>query len=145
MHLVIITRENPQLHRPRLRARSQLTELRGADLRFTASEAVTFLKEVMGLELAAADIAAPDDRTEGWIAGLQLAALSMQGHQDAAGFIRTFAGDHRYIMDNLVDEVLERQPDCVRDFLLQTAVLQALAKHLHQARGEQPSGGRPPG
>ena len=80
----------------------------------------------MGLELAAADIAAPDDRTDGRIAGLQLAALSMQGHRDAAGFIRGFAGDHCYIMDNLVDEVLERQPDCARDFLLQTAILDRL-------------------
>src|SRR6266851_8476584 len=99
MHLVIATREDPQLPLARLRARSHLTELRAADLRFTASEASAFLSQVMGLSLSAEDIAALEDHTEGWIAGLQLAALSMQGHQDVSGFIRAFAGDHRYIVD----------------------------------------------
>ena len=126
MHLVIATREDPQLPLARLRARGQLTELRAADLRFTASEAAEFLNQVMGLGLSAADIAALEDRTEGWIAGLQLAALSLQGRQDVPGFIRAFAGDHRYIVDYLVEEVLQRQPEPVRSFLLQTSILDRL-------------------
>ena len=126
MHLVIATREDPQLPLARLRARSHLTEVRAADLRFTASEASAFLSQVMGLSLSAEDIAALEDHTEGWIAGLQLAALSMQGHQDVSGFIRAFAGDHRYIVDYLVAEVLQRQPAPVRSFLLQTSILDRL-------------------
>src|SRR5438309_2576843 len=126
MHLVIATREDPQLPLARLRARGQLIELRAADLRFTPSEAAEFLNQVMGLNLSAEDIAALEDRTEGWIAGLQLAALSMQGHQDVPGFIRAFAGDHRYIVDYLVEEVLQRQPEPVHRFLLQTAILDRL-------------------
>ena len=126
MHLVIATREDPPLSLARLRARGQLTELRAADLRFTPSEATAFLNQVMDLRLAAADIATLEDRTEGWIAGLQLAALSLQGHQDGSSFIRAFAGDHRYILDYLVEEVLERQPEAVRSFLLQTAILDRL-------------------
>ncbi|MGH2493895.1 MAG: LuxR C-terminal-related transcriptional regulator [Ktedonobacteraceae bacterium] len=126
MHLVIATREDPQLPLARLRARSHLTELRAADLRFTASEAAAFLSQVMGLSLSAENIAALEDHTEGWIAGLQLAALSMQGHQDVPAFIQAFAGDHRYIVDYLVEEVLERQPEPVRSFLLQTSILDRL-------------------
>jgi LuxR family transcriptional regulator, maltose regulon positive regulatory protein len=126
MHLVIATREDPHLPLARLRARGHLTELRAADLRFTASEAAEFLNQGMGLSLSAADIAALEDRTEGWIAGLQLAALSLQGHQDVPGFIRAFTGDHRYIVDYLVEEVLQRQPEPVRSFLLQTSILDRL-------------------
>src|SRR5438105_163431 len=126
MHLVIVTREDPQLPLARLRARGQMTELRAADLRFTPSEAAAFLTRVMGLSLSAADVAALEDRTEGWIAGLQLAALSLQGHQAVTGFIRAFAGYHRYILDYLVDEVLQRQPEDVRSFLLQTSILDRL-------------------
>ena len=126
MHLVIATREDPHLPLARLRARGQLTELRAADLRFTPAEAAEFLNQVMGLNLSAEDIAALETRTEGWIAGLQLAALSMQGHQDVPGFIRAFAGDDRYIVDYLVEEVLQRQPEPVRNFLLQTAILDRL-------------------
>ncbi len=126
MHLVITTREDPQMPLARLRVQGQLTELRAADLRFTASEAAAFLTEVMCLGLSAADIATLEERTEGWIAGLQLAALSMQGRQDIPGFIRAFAGDNRYIVDYLVEEVLERQPEGVRSFLLQTAILDRL-------------------
>jgi LuxR family maltose regulon positive regulatory protein len=126
MHLVIATREDPDLPLARLRARGHLTELRATDLRFTASEAAGFLTQVMGLNLSTEDIAALEDRTEGWIAGLQLAALSMQGHQDVSGFIRAFAGDHRYIVDYLVAEVLQRQPEPVRSFLLQTSILDRL-------------------
>src|SRR5947209_3023233 len=140
MHLVIATREDPQLPLARLRARGHLTELRAADLRFTASEAAEFLTQVMGLSLSAADIAALEDHTEGWIAGLQLAALSMQGHQDVPGFIRAFAGDHRYIVDYLVEEVLQRQPEAVRSFLLQTAILDRLSGPLCDAVTGQEEG-----
>src|SRR5438270_13644843 len=140
MHLVIATREDPDLPLARLRARGHLTELRATDLRFTASEAAGFLTQVMGLSLSAADIAALEDRTEGWIAGLQLAALSMQGHQDVPGFIRAFAGDHRYIVDYLVEEVLQRQPEPVRSFLLQTAILDRLSGPLCDAVTGQEEG-----
>ena len=126
MHLVIATREDPHLPLARLRARGQLTELRAADLRFTPAEAAEFLNQVMGLNLSAEDIAALETRTEGWIAGLQLAALSMQGNKDVSGFIREFAGDHRYIVDYLVEEVLQSQPEPIRRFLLQTAILDRL-------------------
>lgn len=126
MHLVIATREDPQLPLARLRARGQLSELRAIDLRFTASEAAAFLKQVMGLHLSLDDIDALEARTEGWVAGLQLAALSLQGQQDVSLFIREFAGDHRYIVDYLVEEVLQRQPEDVRRFLLQTAILDRL-------------------
>jgi LuxR family transcriptional regulator, maltose regulon positive regulatory protein len=133
MHLLIATREDPQLPLARFRARGQLTELRAADLRFTPAEAADFLNQAMDLRLSADDVAALEDRTEGWIAGLQLAALSLQGHQDASGFIRTFAGDHRYIVDYLVDEVLQRQPVDVRNFLLQTSILDRLTGPLCDA------------
>src|SRR6266568_1479686 len=96
MHLVIATREDPQLPLARLRVRGQLTELRATDLRFTPSEAAEFLNQVMGLNLLAKDIAALERRTEGWIAGLQLAAISMQGHQDATSFIKSFTGSHHF-------------------------------------------------
>ena len=140
MHLVIITREDPHLPLARLRARSQLTELRAADLRFTAFEAAIFLNQTMGLSLSAADTAQLSDRTEGWIAGLQLAALSMQGHEDVSGFIRAFAGDHRYIMDYLVEEVLQRQPEPIRRFLLQTSILDRLSGPLCDAVTGQEEG-----
>src|SRR6266699_3753122 len=140
MHLVIATREDPQLPLARLRARGQLIELRAADLRFTASEAAAFLNQAMGLNLSAADIARLSDRTEGWIAGLQFAALSLQGHQDVPGFIRAFAGDHRYIVDYLVEEVLQRQPAPVRSFLLQTAILDRLSGPLCDAVTGQEEG-----
>lgn len=126
MHLVITTREDPHLPLARLRARGQLTELRATDLRFTPSEAAEFLNQAMGLNLSTEDIAALETRTEGWIAGLQLAALSMQGNKDVSGFIRVFAGDHRYIVDYLVEEVLQNQPEPIRRFLLQTAILDQL-------------------
>jgi LuxR family maltose regulon positive regulatory protein len=126
MHLVIATREDPPLPLARLRVRNQLTELRAADLRFTPAEAAEFLNQMMGLNLSAEDIAALETRTEGWIAGLQLAALSMQGNKDVSGFIREFAGDHRYIVDYLVEEVLQNQPEPIRRFLLQTAILDKL-------------------
>jgi ATP/maltotriose-dependent transcriptional regulator MalT len=142
MHLVITTREDPQLPLARLRARGHLTELRATDLRFTPSEAAAFLNQVMGLGLSAGDIAALEDRTEGWIAGLQLAALSMQGQQDVPGFIRAFAGDHRYIVDYLVAEVLQRQPEPVRSFLLQTSILDRMNGALCNAVTGQEEGNK---
>jgi LuxR family maltose regulon positive regulatory protein len=126
IHLVIATRADPALPLARLRARGELVEVRADDLRFTAEEAAAYLNEMMGLALRAQDVAALEGRTEGWIAALQLAALSMQGREDVAGFIAGFAGDDRYIVDYLVEEVLQRQPDDVRDFLLQTALLSRL-------------------
>jgi LuxR family maltose regulon positive regulatory protein len=140
MHLIIATRQDPQLPLARLRSRAQMTELRAADLRFTASEAAEFLNQVMGLALSADDVAALEDRTEGWIAGLQLAALSMQGHRNVSGFIRAFAGDNRYIVDYLVDEVLQRQPEDVRGFLLQTSILDRLHGPLCNALTGQEDG-----
>jgi LuxR family maltose regulon positive regulatory protein len=133
LHLVITTREDPRLPLARLRVRDQLTELRAADLRFTSAEAAAFLSQVMDLKLTAEDVAALEERTEGWIAGLQLAALSLRGRQDAAGFIRAFAGDHRAVLDYLAEEVLDRQPPALRSFLLQTAVLDRLCGPLCDA------------
>src|SRR3712207_5241388 len=140
MHLVIATREDPHLPLARLRARGQLTELRASDLRFTLSEAAEFLNSVMGLGLSAEDIAALESRTEGWIAGLQLAALSMRGREDVSGFIRAFAGDNRYIVDYLVEEVLQRQPERIRSFLLQTSILERLSGPLCDAVTGQEEG-----
>ena len=133
MHLVIATREDPHLPLARLRARGQLTELRAADLRFTPAEAAEFLNQVMGLNLSAEDIAALETRTEGWIAGLQLAALSMQGHQDAASFIKSFTGSHHFVLDYLVEEVLQQQPESVQTFLLRTSILDRLCGPLCDA------------
>src|ERR1044072_3292931 len=126
MRLVITTREDPALPIPRLRVRGQLIEIRAADLRFTPSEAAEFLNQMMSLGLSADDVAALETRTEGWIAGLQLAALSIKGQEDVTEFIRAFAGDNRYIVDYLVEEVLQRQPGSVRGFLLQTSILHRL-------------------
>lgn len=130
MHLVITTREDPSLPIPRLQARNQLTEIRSADLRFLPSEASEFLNQVMGFHLSAEDVAALETRTEGWITGLQLAALSIKGQGDVHRFIQAFAGDHRYIVDYLVEEVLLHQPDAIRDFLLQTSILERLNESL---------------
>src|SRR5207253_8461699 len=129
-HLVIAGRAGPPLPLSRLRGRGELAELRAADLRFTADEAAAFLNEVMDLDLPAQAVAALDARTEGWIAGLQLAALSMQGRDDVAGFVRAFAGDDRYIVDYLAEEVLQRQSTQVRSFLLQTSILHRLTGQL---------------
>ncbi|MGY1747335.1 helix-turn-helix transcriptional regulator, partial [Blastococcus sp. SYSU D00695] len=127
VRLVIATRADPALPLARLRARGELVEVRAADLRFTADEVSAYLTGAMGLPLTADDVAALDARTEGWIAALQLAALSMQDRDDVAGFIAGFAGDDRYVVDYLVEEVLQRQPADVRDFLLSTAVLSRLS------------------
>ena len=133
MHLIIASRSDPLLPLASLRARGEATELRAADLRFTPDEAAAFLNEVMGLEISAADVAALETRTEGWIAGLQLAALSMQGREDVPGFVAAFSGDDRYIVDYLVEEVLRRQPEQVRSFLLQTSILDRLSGPLCDA------------
>lgn len=133
MHMLITTREDPNLPLARLRARSQLTELRVSDLRFTPDETADFLNQVMGLNLSAQDIATLETRTEGWIAGLQLAALSVQGQGDVSEFIRAFAGDNHYIVDYLVDEVLQRQTQPIRNFLLQTSILNRLNASLCDA------------
>lgn len=133
VHVVIATRADPSLPLGRLRVRGHLSELRAADLRFTPDEAAAFLNEAMGLGLTAADVAALEARTEGWIAGLQLAALSLRGREDTSGFIRAFAGEHRHIADYLVEEVLRRQPKLVRDFLLETAILDRLTGPLCDA------------
>ena len=127
MRLVIATREDPQLPLARLRGRGQLFELRGADLRFTPSEAAGFLNQVMGLNLSAQDVANLETRTEGWIAGLQLAALSLQGHPDATSFIQSFTGSHHFVLDYLLEEVLQRQSESVQTFLLRTSILDYLS------------------
>jgi len=133
MHLVIATREDPHLPLARLRARGHLTEVRAADLRFTPSEAAAFLNQVMGLTLSAQDIAALETRTEGWIAGLHLAAISLQGQQDATSFIRSFTGSHHFVLDYLVEEVLGQQPEGVQTFLLRTSILDRLCGPLCDA------------
>jgi LuxR family transcriptional regulator, maltose regulon positive regulatory protein len=123
MHVMITSRSDPPLPLARWRARRQLIEIRAADLRFTPAEAAAFLNRVMGLNLSAAEIAALETRTEGWIAGLQLAALSMQGHDDVEGFIRSFTGSHAYIIDYLAEEVVQRQSADLQSFLLHTSIL----------------------
>ncbi|MGD8997519.1 MAG: LuxR C-terminal-related transcriptional regulator [Anaerolineae bacterium] len=133
LHLVIAGRADPPLVLARLRGRGQLTEIRQADLRFTADEAAVFLEGVSGLDLAAEEIGTLEERTEGWITGLQLAALSMRGREDVSGFVSAFAGSHRYVLDYLAEEVLQRQPEEVRDFLLQTSVLDRLSGSLCDA------------
>lgn len=138
MHLVIATREDPRLPLARLRARGQLTELRAADLRFTPAEAADFLNRVMGLKLSAENISALESRTEGWIAGLQLAAISMQGLPDAASFIQSFTGSHRFVLDYLIEEVLQRQPENVQTFLLRTSILDRMCGPLCDAVLDSP-------
>jgi len=140
MHLVIATREDPYLPVSRLRAKGQLTELRATDLRFTSFEAAEFLNQVMDLNLSEQDIAALEIRTEGWIAGLQLAAISMKGHKDTSALIKSFTGSHRYVLDYLMEEVLEQQPENVQTFLLQTAVLNRLTGSLCDALTGQGDG-----
>ena len=140
MHLVIATREDPHLPLARLRARDQLTELRAADLRFTLFEIAEFLNQVMGLKLSAEDITALETRTEGWIAGLQLAAISMQGHKDAVGFVKSFAGSHHFVLDYLVEEVLEQQPESIQTFLLRTSILERMCGSLCEAVLLAPAG-----
>jgi LuxR family transcriptional regulator, maltose regulon positive regulatory protein len=133
VHVVIATRADPSLPLARLRARGELVEIRAADLRFTPDEATAYFNGVMSLGLTAGDVATLESRTEGWIAALQLAGLSMQGREDIAGFIADFAGDDRYVVDYLVEEVWQRQPDHVRAFLLQTSILSRMTGSLCDA------------
>ena len=140
IHLVIASRADPALPLARLRGRGELVEIRAADLRFTPGEAAAYLNEVMGLVLTARDVAKLEGRTEGWIAALQLAALSMQGREDTAAFIAGFAGDDRYIVDYLAEEVLQRQPEHVQLFLLQTSILDRLSGPLCDAVTGQDGG-----
>ena len=133
LHVAIASRTDPALPLARLRARGELVETRAAELRFTPDEAAAYLNEMMGLQLTARDVAALEGRTEGWIAALQLAALSMQGRDDVAGFIAGFTGDDRYVVDYLAEEVLQRQSDRVQTFLLQTSILGRLSGPLCDA------------
>jgi LuxR family transcriptional regulator, maltose regulon positive regulatory protein len=147
VHYVLLTREDPGLPVARLRARGQMTEVRAVDLRFTAAEAADFLTRVMGLDLTEADVSALEVRTEGWIAGLQMAALALQatarqeaarpggraGEAAGAAFIEAFTGSHRFVMDYLMDEVLRRQPGALRGFLLRTSILDRLCGPLCDA------------
>ena len=133
LHLVIATRADPPLPLARLRARDQLTELCATDLRFSSSEAAEFLNQVMGLGLTGEDVATLETRTEGWIAGLQMAALSMRGRKDVTAFIRTFSGSHRFILDYLAEEVLDRQPSDIQEFLLKTCILERMTTPLCDA------------
>ncbi|MEL6770550.1 MAG: LuxR C-terminal-related transcriptional regulator [Bacteroidota bacterium] len=139
-HLAITTREDPRLPLHRLRARGQLTEIRAADLRFTTEEAAAFLNEVMHLGLTAETVAVLEARTEGWIAGLQLAALSLQGRSDPSQFVDDFSGSHRFVMDYLVEEVLHRQPPALQDFLLCTSLFERLGGPFCDAVLDTPAG-----
>lgn len=133
MHLIVIARADPPFSVARLRVRNQLVELRAADLRFTTDEAAAFLNDVMRLNIAAEQIAALEARTEGWIAGLQLAALSMQGRDDVRGFIQAFAGSNRLVLNYLLEEVLQRLPQATQEFLTQTSILDRLNASLCDA------------
>ncbi len=133
LHLVLATRADPPLPLARLRAQGQLCEIRTADLRFGAAEVSAFLQAVMGLDLEASAIATLEHRTEGWIVGLQLAALSLQGRVDASAFLAAFTGSHRYVLDYLSDEMLARQSSVVQSFLLRTSILDRLSEPLCDA------------
>jgi len=130
VHILIATRSDPPIPLARLRARNQLTEIRAHDLRFTSIETAEFLNKVFNLALTSDQIATLENRTEGWIAGLQLAAISMQGRLDIAQFIEAFSGSNRFIMDYLAEEALSRQPVVIQEFLLQTSVLERLSESL---------------
>jgi LuxR family maltose regulon positive regulatory protein len=133
MHLILSSRATPPWPLARLRARGEMTELRVQDLRFTPEQAAVFLNSAMKLGLSPEDVAALEERTEGWIAGLQMAAISMQGRKDVSGFIQAFSGSHRFILDYLVEEVLGQQPQTIQDFLLKTSILDRLTASLCDA------------
>ena len=132
-HLVLSSRIDPPLSLAKLRARGQMAELHAADLAFDSEEAAAFLEGVMGLDLSTEDVAMLEESTEGWIAGLQLAALSMRDRKDVSRFIESFSGSHRGVLDFLAEEVLARQPEDVREFLLRTSILDALTGPLCDA------------
>jgi LuxR family transcriptional regulator, maltose regulon positive regulatory protein len=133
VHVLIATREDPPLPLARLRGRGELSEIRAADLRFTPHEAADFLNNSMGLTLSIEAVVALEKRTEGWIAGLQMAGLSMQGMEDTTQFIDSFTGSHRFILDYLLEEVLQKQPPGIQEFLLKTAILGRLTGPLCDA------------
>ncbi|MCL4247992.1 MAG: hypothetical protein KJ065_07575 [Anaerolineae bacterium] len=133
MHLVLISREDPPFPLARLRGRDQLMEIRADDLRFTADEASAFLERSLGIHLNTQQIAELERRTEGWIAGLQLAALAMKGREDIAGFISAFTGSHRFILDYLIEEVLSHQSEDLQNFLLESSILNRLCGPLCDA------------
>jgi LuxR family transcriptional regulator, maltose regulon positive regulatory protein len=133
VHLVLGARSDPPLPVARWRARGELLEIRAGDLRFNPDESAAYLNDQMGLALDPADVDALDGRTEGWIAALQLAALSLQGRDDTSGFITSFTGDDRFVVDYLAEEVLDRQPDDIRTFLLQTATMDRFTARLCDA------------
>lgn len=139
-HTLITTRSDPPFPLARLRARGELKELRSADLRFNLSEAGMFLNEVMNLQLTSNDISALEERTEGWITGLQLSALSLQGRENKSDFVKEFAGDNRFILDYLLEEVLHCQSEQVQDFLLRTSVLSRLNGSLCDALTQNDNG-----
>jgi LuxR family maltose regulon positive regulatory protein len=140
MHLVIAGRADPLLPLALLRGRGQLTELRESDLRFTEEEAAAFLNRVMGLGLSVETVTALESRTEGWITGLQLAAIAMRGHKDTHEFVNAFAGSHRYVLDYLTEQVLERQPPSTQSFLLKTVILDRLTGSLCAVVTDQDNG-----
>jgi LuxR family maltose regulon positive regulatory protein len=133
VRLVISGRTDPPLPLSRLRARNQVTELRAADLRFTSEEAAAFLNDVMGMTLSVGDVSALEEITEGWVAALQLAALSMRDRGDVPGFVEAFSGSNRHVLDYLAEEVLDRQPEDVREFLLESSVLEQMSAPLCNA------------
>jgi LuxR family maltose regulon positive regulatory protein len=133
LHLVLLTREDPPLPLARFRANNLLTEIRAKDLRFSSRDTGRLLNEVMGLSLSQADIAVLEDKTEGWVAGLQLAGLSIQDRANPSSFIATLSGSHRFILSYLTEEVLNRQPDDIQRFLLQTSILDKLTGDLCDA------------
>ena len=146
MHLALLTRTDPLLPLARLRARDRLTDIRADQLRFTHDEVAAFLNNMMGLMLSSDDLSAIEKRTEGWIAGLQLAALSMQSSKDIHGFVSAFTGSHHYIMDYLVEEVLKSLPEKLGDFLLKTSILDIMCTPLCESvldvRSENPVDGQ---
>ena len=133
MQLVIATREDPPLPLARLRARGQLTELRAHDLRFTQAETAEFFNQSMRLALSAEDVDALEKRTEGWVTGLQLAALSLRQHQNKADFVQSFSGTHQFVLDYLIEEILQQQPENIQHFLLSTSILEHLSGSLCDA------------
>ena len=141
LHLIIATRADPRLPISRLRVRGKLTEIRIADLRFTSNETLEFLNNLMDLRLNASDIQALETRTEGWIAGLKLAALSLQGHENAHTFIQAFTGNQQYILEYLVEEVLHRQPEATQRFLVETSILERMSAPLCNAITETNNSG----
>lgn len=140
IHMVITTREDPRLPTGGLRVKDQLTEIRAADLRFTFSEASQFFHQATGLNLSENNVKALESRTEGWVAGLQLAAISIRGQSEITEYIKTFTGSNRFVLDYLIEEVLEQQPENVQTFLLNTAILSRMTGSLCDALNEQDNG-----